>query len=142
MGTSLSSRTRYFGLAVAVGLIVACSTPPPPSDGHGMLTPYTVTLSKFSSAEAVTIIAAMAEEFPGYRSHDLMSRSGSVRTYQYLSTAKTYKLEEWLHVLLGRMDLDSGRDVLILVDGTKLTVERLSSRASQPLAPRDRSRFR
>lgn len=135
-----SSRTRCLGLGVvAVGLIVACHTPPP---GHSTLTPYTITLRAFSDSEAVTIIAAMADGFPGYRSHDLMSRSASARTYEYLSTAKMYKLEEWLYHLLGRMGLESGRDVLILVDGTQLSVDRLSSRESRPLPPRDQGRFR
>ena len=45
----------------------------------------------------------MADEFPGYQSHNLLEKDGSVRRYRYRTTAKAFKLEEWLYTLLGVM---------------------------------------
>ena len=134
------SCTRLSGLAAVLGLLLACQTPPPmddrPSgDGHGMLTTYTVRLRYFSDSEAQTVVRAMTN-FPGYRSHDLMSSSGAVRHYSYVSTAKAFKLEEWLYTVFRRMRLDSERDVLVQVDGAQIIVDRLV-----PRSERDQSRF-
>ena len=134
---------RVVVVLAAFALVLACQTAPPPADdGHGMLTPYTLTLRYFSNSEALTIVDVMSQEFPGYRSHDLISRSGTVRHYQYLTTAKVFKLEEWLYVLFGRMGLDSERDVLIQVEGATLVVDKLGSARSRPIGPDDRPRFR
>ena len=43
--------------------------------GHGMMTPYTVTLRYFEDREALTIVGVMADEFPGYETHDLINKS-------------------------------------------------------------------
>ena len=45
----------------------------------------------------------MADEFPGYRSHTLMSQDPAVRKDEYVTSAKPHKLEEWLTILLGDM---------------------------------------
>ena len=134
----------YRNLLVATALvcvIVACATPPPsgerrygegPSGDQGVATPYTLTLRDFNDREAVALVQAMARDFPGYRSHNLIARSGAVRNYEYLSTAKMFKLEEWLYSVLGDMGFDTERDVLIQVEGTQLTVDKLVSRPSRP----------
>ena len=140
---------RLLGAAALVGVMTACPTTqrvPPgyderPSGGdHGMVTPYTITLRHFTDREALTMLQAMAEEFPGYRSHDLIAKSAAVRDYEYLSTAKVFKLEEWLYVLLWHMGFDSERDVLIQVDGIHLIVDKLVPGPSRP-APNERRRF-
>lgn len=135
------------GVVVALMGVLACATDPPPlprqpvDGGHGMVTPYTLTLRGFTDREAFAIMAAMAEEFPGYRSHDLISRSGSVRNYAYVSTAKSYKLEEWLTSQLINMGFDADRDVLIQGRGVSISIEKLASSPSRE-APAERPRFR
>ena len=130
-----------------MGLVVACRTEPPPlpqrpgDGGHGMVTPYTLTVRGFTDREAFAIMAAMAEEFPGYRSHDLISRSGSIRNYAYVSTAKSYKLEEWLTSQLMNMGFDADRDVLVQGQGIRISIEKLVSSPSRE-APAERRRFR
>ena len=106
-----------------------------------MVTPYTFTVRGFTDREAFAIIAVMTQEFPGYRSHDLISRSGSVRTYAYVSTAKSYKLEEWLTSQFINMGFDVDRDVLIQGQGINLSIEKLASSPSRE-APAERQRFR
>ena len=110
--------------------------------GHGLLTPYTVTMRYFGSHEALAIVGVMAEEFPGYRSHDLMVKSAAVRRYEYLSSAKAYKLEEWLYVLLRDMGFDMDREILIQVQGTKVTIDKLTPTPQRPESDDERRRFR
>ena len=106
-----------------------------------MVTPYTLTMRGFTDREAFTILAAMAEEFPGYRSHDLIRRSGSVRTYAYVTTAKSYKLEEWLYIQLRNMGFDPDRDISFRGQGVRITIEKLVPSPSRE-APVERPRFR
>lgn len=144
------SYLRLLATAALVGVLMGCQTtprvPPPgyverPSPGaHGMLTPYTLTLRHFADREALTMVQAMAEEFPGYRSHNLIAKSAAVRDYEYLSTAKVFKLEEWLYLLLWHMGFDTERDVLIQVQGIHLIVDKLVPGPSRPV-PDERRRF-
>ena len=46
---------------------------------------------------------SMLEDFPGYRSHNLVSKTADVRRYEYTTTAKAFKLEEWLYGLPPRL---------------------------------------
>ena len=140
---------RVLGVAALLGLIVACQTTPPPPPrqverptpgDHGMLTPYTLRLRHFSDGEALTVMQAMAQEFPGYQSHNLIAKSAAVRNYEYLSTAKVFKLEEWLYRLLWHMGFDTERDILIQVDGINVIVDKLVPAPSRPV-PNERRRF-
>ena len=150
MRLRLYSGVRVFAAAIlllGLILIVACRTEPPPyperpSDGgHGMVTPYTLTLRGFTDREALTIMAVMAEQFPGYRSHDLISKSAAVRNYAYVTTAKSYKLEEWLYIHLVNMGFDADRDILMQGQGIKITIEKLVPSPSREV-PAERPRFR
>ena len=109
--------------------------------GHGLLTPYTLTLRYFEDREALTIIGVMAEEFPGYASHELMTKSAAVRRYQYLTTARAFKLEEWLHILLWDMGFDVDKELLIQVQGAELTVHKLIPTPDRPESADERRRF-
>ena len=93
--------------------------------GHGMMTPYTVTLRYFEDPEALTIIGVMTDEFPGYESVELMKKSSTVRRYYYLTTAKATKLEEWLYILLRDMGFDAKREFMVHVQGTEIIVDKL-----------------
>ena len=114
----------------------------PSGPGYGLLTPYTLTLRHFGNREALTIVGVMAEEFPGYRSHDLINKSAAIRRYQYLTTAKAFKLEEWLYILLHDMGFDMNQEILIQVEGTDLIVDKLIPTDSRPESADERRRFR
>ena len=109
--------------------------------GHGMMTPYTVTLRYFEDREALTVVGVMADEFPGYEAHDLINKSPTVRRYNYLTTAKAYKLEEWLYILLRDMGFDTTSDILIQVQGTEVMVDKLIPTPDRPESPDETQRF-
>ena len=109
--------------------------------GHGMQTPYTVTLRYFERREALTIIGVMADEFPGYRSHTLMSQDPAVRKYEYVTSAKPHKMEEWLTILLGDMNFDPDKEVAILFRGSEITVEKIVPTPDRPKSEDETARF-
>ena len=110
--------------------------------GHGLMTPYTLVLRYFEDREALTIVGVMAEEFPGYEAHDLITKSPTVRRYNYLSTAKTAKLEEWLYILLRDMGFDARSDFTILIQGTEVSVEKLIPTPDRAESPDESRRFK
>ncbi len=107
----------------------------------GLVTPYTITLRHFESREARLIVDVMAEEFPGAEDLELMSKRPAVRRYAYLSTAKPHKLDEWLATLLADMGFDLDKDVEVLIDGTEITVEKLTPTADGPAPEEAQPRF-
>ena len=130
--------TKVLGAVVILGLAMACTTTPPHADdGHGMLTSYSLTLRHFSDREAITIMRAMREDFPGYRTHTLISKTAAVRRYEYRTTARAFKLEEWLYGLFRDMGFDPNRDTLVEVEGTRLTVDKLAPKPPTPLPGND-----
>ena len=110
--------------------------------GHGMQTPYTVTLRYFDRREALTIMGVMADEFPGYRSHTLISQAPAVRKYEYVTSAKPRKMEEWITILLGDMHFDPDREVAILFRGSEITVEKIVPTPRRPKSEDERARFK
>ena len=128
---------KLLGAALALGLAMGCATPPTyVDDGHGALTSYSLTFRHFSDREAITIMRAMREDFPGYWEHTLISKTASVRRYEYRTTAKAFKLEEWLYGLFRDMGFDPNRDTLVEVEGTRITVDKLAPKPPVPV-PRD-----
>ena len=138
MSTFSSSLIRVIATVALLGAMAACQTTLPPVDGgHGPETAYALMLRHFSDREALAIMKAMREEFPGYRSHTLISKTESVRSYEYVTTAKSFKLEEWLYALF--RDLGFGpEDTLVEVQRTQLTVDKLAPKPSPSLPPEDR----
>ena len=111
-------------------------------EGHGMMTPYTVTLRYFGDREALTIIRVMTDEFPGYESVDLMKKTPTVRRYNYLTTAKATKLEEWLYILLRDMGFDAKSEFLVQVQGTEIIVDKLIPTPHRSPSPDETKRFK
>ncbi|MDE0001648.1 MAG: hypothetical protein OXQ29_03010 [Rhodospirillaceae bacterium] len=87
---------------------------------------YTVILRDFDRVEMRAIIDVMAREFPGYRSHRLVSSAPGTRSYSYQSSAAPGKLEEWLSILLGDMGFALDKGVRILIDGPEVTVVKIA----------------
>lgn len=91
----------------------------------GLENHFTVTMRYLDPSEALQVISVMAEEFPGYSSHDLIRRAGDIRRYAYVTTASSVKLERWLHMLLLDMDMDPGNEVELIVRDDEIIVERV-----------------
>ena len=107
-----------------------------------MLTPYTVTLRYFDDREALTIVGVMAEEFPGYDTHNLINKSAVIRRYEYVTTAKAVKLEEWLYILLRDMGFDEKSEILVQVQGTEIMIDKLIPTPGRPESPDEEKRFK
>ena len=142
----LLNRLLMAGGAVLLALALSGCTAqqgggPFPDGGHGLVTPYTVTLRYFAASEARNIIDVMAREFPGYRSHTLMSSDTATRRYSYMTSAQPHKMEEWLTILLGDMNLNPDRDVSITIQGAEITMEKLNPTSGRPRAPDGNVRF-
>ena len=103
-----------------------------PDGGHGLVTPYTFTLQHFTRSEAMDIIDVMVNEFPGYGTHTLIRSDSATRQYSYVTSAGVHKLEEWLTILLGDMNLNPDTDVNINIEGTEITVEKLHPSRGNP----------
>ena len=110
--------------------------------GHGMMTPYTVTLRYFEPREALTIHRVMTEEFPGFENVELVKKTPTVSRYDYLTTAKATKLEEWLYILLRDMGFDAKREFLVQVQGTEIIVDKLIPTPDRPPSPDETKRFK
>ena len=110
--------------------------------GHSMQTPYTVTLKYFERREALTIIGVMADEFPGYKSHTLMSADPAVRKYEYVTSATPNKMEEWLTILLADMNFNPDKEIAILIRGSEITVEKIVPTPDRPKSGDEKVRFK
>ena len=100
--------------------------------GHTMQIPYTVTLRYFERSEALAIVGVMAEEFPGYKTHTLISQAPAVRRYSYITSAKSHKMEEWLTILLKDMNFDPDKEVAIQIRGNEIAVEKILPTPARP----------
>ena len=110
--------------------------------GHGIMTPYTVTLRYFDRREALTIIGTMADEFPGYNTHTLLNAGQAVRKYSYITSAKPQKMEEWLTILLEDMNFNPDKEVTITINGADITVEKIVPTDDRPRSADEKARFR
>ena len=128
---------KLLGASLFLGLIAACETPPSSDHGHGPLTSYSLTLRHFNDREAIAIMRAMREDFPGYRTHSLISKIAGIRRYEYRTTARAFRLEEWLYGLFRDMGFDPNRDTLFEVQGTRITVDKLAPKPPEAV-PDDR----
>ena len=110
--------------------------------GHSIQTPYTVTLRYFDRREALTIIGVMADEFPGYNTHTLLSADQATRKYSYITSAKPHKMEEWLTILLGDMNFNPDKEVRIAINGANITIEKIVPTDDRPRSADERVRFK
>ena len=114
----------------------------PAGRGHGLETPYTVTLRYFDRREALTIIGVMADEFPGYNTHTLLTADQATRKYSYITSAKPHKLEEWLTILLEDMNFNPDKEIRIAINGTHIIVEKIVSTKDRPRSRDEKALFK
>ena len=113
-----------------------------PRTGHGLLTPYDVTLRHFDTREALSIIGVMADEFPGYKEHNLIRKLPILRKYRYITSAKPNKIEKWLSILLMDMGFDVDKQVEIDVQGSEIRVEKIVTTPNRPRSVDEKTRFK
>ena len=102
---------------------------------------YTVNLKYFDTRESLSIIGVMADEFPGYKSHELLSKGSVNRSYEYVSIAKSTKLEEWLSILLIDMGYDIDRHIEIIIQGNDILVTKLNATPERARSEDETKRF-
>ena len=127
------------GPRTPVGAVTAAK---PAGRGHGLETPYTVTLRYFDRREALTIIGVMADEFPGYNTHTLLTADQATRKYSYITSAKPHKLEEWLTILLEDMNFNPDKEIRIAINGTHIIVEKIVSTKDRPRSRDEKALFK
>ncbi len=109
---------------------------------QGIETPYTVTFLYFGRREALAIIGVMADEFPCYKSHRLMSADQGVRKYAYVTAADAGKIDEWLTILLDDMNFDPDKDVRIAIEGTGINVTKIVATDDRPRSAEEKALFK
>lgn len=108
---------------------------------QGLVTGYTLELNAFDTREALTIVSVMAEEFPGYVSHDLLEKGSVVRKYEYLSRAPAVKLDEWLTILLTDMGFDMDRQVSLQVNNGMIILDKIVNTDERPRSEDETVRY-
>ena len=103
---------------------------------------YTVTLRNFDNRAALSIVDVMIDEFPGSRSIDLMEKTPTDRIYDFRTTAKAFKLDEWLEILFRDMGFDTTQEVLIQVKGTDILIDNLYDTPERPVSRDESKRFK
>lgn len=86
---------------------------------------YTVTMRHLPTEDAMSILSVMTEEFPGYRSHEMIRGGNQVRRYEYVTTASSSKIERWLTLLLLDMGLDPERDVVLMMRNGDIVIDQV-----------------
>lgn len=106
----------------------------------GLLTPYNLELKYFDKVESASIVGVMADEFPCYHSHDLLSGGEAVRKYAYSTRAKKHKLQEWFIILLRDMGFED-QDYAMEVNGNNFVISKLTPTPDRERSEDETSRF-
>jgi len=106
----------------------------------GLVTTYTLSFRKLSTPEIGEILGVMADEFPGYISHNLLKREAAVANYEYVTTAPAAKMDQWINILLNDLNLTPDKIVSVSLRGTEFRLEKLVSPVEE-YRPPFRSRF-
>jgi hypothetical protein len=92
---------------------------------------YTVTLQHLETEDSMAIVEVMRDEFPGYRSHELIRSGSEMRRYEYVTAASGAKLERWLTLLLLDMGLDPENEIMLRVRESEILIERVLPRRAR-----------
>jgi hypothetical protein len=115
---------------------------------RNMTTSYTLSFKRFSSAEVNDLLSVMTNtgatsaesEFPCFVRYDLLNKQAAVQSYEYVSTATTAKLDQWISIILSDMGLSPDSDVVLRVGGASIDMEKVIAR-SQPQEVPDDAKF-
>lgn len=110
-----------------------------------MTTPFTLSMKRFDPKEANKLISVMTNKgnvsanskFPCYVRHNLLGREAAVQKYEYVSSATTAKLNQWISVILQDMGLKPSEDVVMRVSGNEIFLEKVIERSEPQDVPDD-----
>jgi hypothetical protein len=119
LGDVMAVKLAYISPSLQNGSVGGSST--------GRETTYTIKFKRFNTTEVMEIMHVMSNEFPGYKSHELLKKAPSVSSYEYLTTAKVTKLDKWMNILLMDLGLTPDTVVVSQIRGTVLTLDKISS---------------
>jgi hypothetical protein len=112
---------------------------------RNMTTSYTLSFKRFSSAEVNDLLSVMTNtgatsaesEFPCFVRYDLLNKQAAVQSYEYVSTATTAKLDQWISIILSDMGLSPDSDVVLRVGGASIDMEKVIARSQPQEVPAD-----
>jgi hypothetical protein len=115
---------------------------------RNMTTAYTLRFKRFTNEEVNELLSVMtntgsmsaAQEFPCFVRYDLLNKQAAVQSYEYVSTATTAKLDQWISIILSDMGLHPDSDVVLRVGGASIDMEKVISRR-QPQQVPDGAKF-
>ena len=90
---------------------------------------FIVSLREFSRTDTLQIINTMADEFPGYQYHDLISLNSFEAKYVYSTNAPSLKLMSWFTVLLNDMGFEESA-VSVEFSNSEVLIENLSAKSA------------
>ncbi len=102
---------------------------------------YSIRFVRFSSEEISNSMRIMSSEFPGYLSHNLLKKEPAMVSYEYVTTASSAKLDEWISILLKDLGMPPGKVVFVNLNGAEFRLERISSKSRRSQNPAAKSRF-
>jgi hypothetical protein len=109
---------------------------------NGLMSTYSINFKHFKNREITEILDTMSEEFPGFSSLNLIGKGSVKRVYEYVTTAKAYKLELWLATLLEDMGFNVDREVLIEVANGKISITKVNPYMEEKGKKNTGARFR
>lgn len=110
-----------------------------------MTTAFTLSFKRFDAEEVSELLSVMtnsgtvskANEFPCFVRYDLLGREAATQKYEYVSTATTAKLDQWISVILSDMGLSPSKDVVLRVSGSQISMEKIITRSEPQEVPED-----
>lgn len=113
--------------------------PHPDTRCAGMMTTYTVNFRRFTDTEVLQIMNVMtagpASGFPCFSSYEQINGAPSQQRFGYVSTASAAKLREWLSLVLLDMGLNPDSQVVFLVNGNEISIEKVTPQPTRTVVP-------
>jgi hypothetical protein len=96
------------------------------SDGvPGLITTYAIHFENFKTEEVLEVIDVMEAEFPEFVRGGELEGTPYRGTYGYDSRATGQKMYRWMIILVMDMGMDPDLDVIVIKDGTHITLRKL-----------------
>jgi hypothetical protein len=91
----------------------------------GLVTTYAIHFENFDTNEVLEVIDVMEGEFPEFVRGGEMEGTPYRGTYGYVSRATGQKMYRWMIILVMDMGMDPDLDVMVIKDGTHITLRKL-----------------
>ncbi len=132
LGSALSRKLGHFVDNRQISTDTPNSSSSSSNSYTGSSDEYVFNLVGFNTEEALEILRVMSREFPGYKSHDLISRGNRQWSYEYRSKASFAKLEKWINILLLDMGYNPDQEVDIRFSNNQFTLNLKAAKMNNP----------